>query len=623
MRSYALGAAGVAIMFALGCVPACSSSNDAPPQDGLDASGGGFEASTGSETSTTDGGPKTDGATDSGPAGPTCTDKTKNGAETDVDCGGTCPDKCKLLQGCKVAPDCMSGLICAKNVCAAPSSTDGIKTGSETDIDCGGLEAPPCEPGKDCLVPADCKEKVCDANKCADATPTDGVKNGNETDIDCGGGAPAPACIAGKACAPGQGLRDCESKVCTGGVCQAPTPSDGVQNGNETDVDCGGGAPAPACGNGKTCVVGAQDCTSLVCTGGVCQPPKGDDGVKNGDESDIDCGGTTTGAPKCGPGLTCNAHADCASDGCNYNGVCAYGRSCTQHNGGDTCGTGEVGQPGAAHEDCCMRATLTGSAVTIDKYHVTAGRMRAFMTRLNGNVRAFAPGTAGWNAAWNNLVPANLTDVNTMLGSYWNGAPNDNNGAESKRSCQPNGFGGHTYATTGAGEAGDYTQAQLDPKALNCVGWHIARAFCAWEGGRLPTSAELSNAFTNNGANAYPWQWQDASAYDPGVADFRLNHQFNYGFPGNNPRMVSGTVQDIAWFVSPPGRFPSGANANGVQDIAGDLLHWVSNGEYLFTWTMSWERHNKNLGTTNWSTGVTGGGQPNGYYGIGLRCAYP
>ena len=29
--------------------------------------------------------------------------------------------------------------------------------------------------------------------------------------------------------------------VCTGNVCQAPSCSDGVQNGNETDLNCGGG----------------------------------------------------------------------------------------------------------------------------------------------------------------------------------------------------------------------------------------------------------------------------------------------------------------------------------------------------------------------------------------------
>jgi len=38
----------------------------------------------------------------------------------------------------------------------------------------------------------------------------------------------------------------CESGVCTNGRCQAPTCHDGVQNGDETGVDCGGSCPACA-----------------------------------------------------------------------------------------------------------------------------------------------------------------------------------------------------------------------------------------------------------------------------------------------------------------------------------------------------------------------------------------
>ncbi len=68
------------------------------------------------------------------------------------------------------------------------------------------------------------------------ATCTDGVQNGNETGVDCGG--------------------DCTA---------CPTCDDGIQNGSETDVDCGGD-DCPAC---PTC----------------------DDGIQNGNETGVDCGG--------------------------------------------------------------------------------------------------------------------------------------------------------------------------------------------------------------------------------------------------------------------------------------------------------------------------------------------
>ncbi len=75
-------------------------------------------------------------------------------------------------------------------------------------------------------------------------TCTDGVQNGTETGVDCGG-----SCSA----------------------CVTPTCSDGVKNGTETGVDCGGSCAACATGqaNGTTCTAGTQ-CTSGNCVDGVC-----------------------------------------------------------------------------------------------------------------------------------------------------------------------------------------------------------------------------------------------------------------------------------------------------------------------------------------------------------------
>ena len=66
----------------------------------------------------------------------------------------------------------------------------------------------------------------------------DGKQNGNETDVDCGGS--CCPCADGKLCISGQ---DCVSRSCKGGKCQAPTCSDGVKNGQECGVDCGGPCP--------------------------------------------------------------------------------------------------------------------------------------------------------------------------------------------------------------------------------------------------------------------------------------------------------------------------------------------------------------------------------------------
>ena len=90
------------------------------------------------------------------------------------------------------------------------------------------------------------------------ALAKDGVKNGDETDVDCGGGN-AARCADGRGCAR---ATDCTSGVCTASTCAAPGPTDGVKNADETDVDCGG-AKAPKCALGKACKAN-EDCGRLV-----------------------------------------------------------------------------------------------------------------------------------------------------------------------------------------------------------------------------------------------------------------------------------------------------------------------------------------------------------------------
>lgn len=65
---------------------------------------------------------------------------------------------------------------------------------------------------------------------------TNGVQDVDETDVDCGGPT-CGACPANRGCRNGP---DCVSKICMQGQCKQATCTDGVQNGNETAVDCGG-----------------------------------------------------------------------------------------------------------------------------------------------------------------------------------------------------------------------------------------------------------------------------------------------------------------------------------------------------------------------------------------------
>src|SRR5205807_2171667 len=87
-----------------------------------------------------------------------------------------------------------------------------------------------------------------------------------------------------------------------------PPCSDGKKDGDETDVDCGG-ARCPKCADGKVCNM-ATDCASGICANTACRPrPTCGDNVKNQDETDVDCGGLM--CAKCPDGKACGANADC------------------------------------------------------------------------------------------------------------------------------------------------------------------------------------------------------------------------------------------------------------------------------------------------------------------------
>jgi hypothetical protein len=60
---------------------------------------------------------------------------------------------------------------------------------------------------------------------------------------------------------------DCAGGICPAAtkLCAAPSCTDGLKNGSETDLDCGGScAPAKTCANDKMCVAGS-DCASASC----------------------------------------------------------------------------------------------------------------------------------------------------------------------------------------------------------------------------------------------------------------------------------------------------------------------------------------------------------------------
>lgn len=117
-----------------------------------------------------------------------------------------------------IAPSCPGGLACYFTSCEPMHCENSVfePVLGETAQDCGG-PCFPCAVGFGCAMNADCIDGVCLGGLCQAPTCSDGAKNGAETGIDCGGPPSCPRCAAGQGCAvPG----DCESGVCWAGVCE-------------------------------------------------------------------------------------------------------------------------------------------------------------------------------------------------------------------------------------------------------------------------------------------------------------------------------------------------------------------------------------------------------------------
>ena len=307
---------------------------------------------------------------------PSCNDGVRNDRETGVDCGGGTCVACGTGRGCGVGSDCASGVCGADHLCVERTCTDGVRNGLETAIDCGGAgECARCDTGGRCGAAGDCASGVCSgatgAKTCAAGTCSDHVRNGSEVGVDCGGASGCGLCGDGLGCGV---AGDCTSGVCVGGMCQEPSCRDGTRNGLESGVDCGGASGCGACGDGLGCG-DAGDCASGVCNAAThqCASATCADGVRNGSESALDCGGTCEA--NCADGAGCGVAGDCQS------GVCdADTRTCAAARCGDGVQNGDesdVDCGGAACEACddgggCGAAGDCASAVCVGEMCVAA-----------------------------------------------------------------------------------------------------------------------------------------------------------------------------------------------------------------------------------------------------------
>ena len=120
-----------------------------------------------------------------------------------------------------------------------------------------------------------------------------------------------------------------------------------------------------------------------------------------------------SGARNVAVGGACTKDSDCVTGGCDYTLHCAAAASCTQHNGGDTCGA-------TGKESCCTSIAVPkpGAAYKLDKFNITAGRMRVFVEKTKGDIRGYIQKNrpAWFEPAWDPWLPNVMDDGTAVTG---------------------------------------------------------------------------------------------------------------------------------------------------------------------------------------------------------------
>jgi cysteine-rich repeat protein len=185
----------------------------------------------------------------------------------------------------------------------------------------------------------------------APATCTDGQQNADETDIDCGGGE-CPPCGEGLDC---ETPDDCQSGVCAGNICAAPACGDGVVNHPNEVCDDGNLDDTDACITG---------CVAATCGDGLIQA--GVEGCDDGNMSDMDACLTTCVSATCGDGFVdagveeCDdANAD-STDGCLDTCIAAFCGDGFLQNGVEECDDANADNTDACLDTCAAASCGDG-----------------------------------------------------------------------------------------------------------------------------------------------------------------------------------------------------------------------------------------------------------------------
>jgi sulfatase modifying factor 1 len=351
--------------------------------------------------------------------------------------------------------------------------------------------------------------------------------------------------VVGGGCAKDKPITDVTSCPCAPGWTCDPVADLCVPDG--VGGASGAGAPVGAGGNG-----GGAAGTNPSGVAGQAGVAVCGNGVRDPGEACDD--GNTRGADGC--------TAACAvEDGfvCNVGDASACNRSCANLTGTECQG-----------DDCCASPIVPGGTISynnhavrvpsfrLDKYEVTAVRLHAFLEHVDawqaaGNPVAGAGAhpdvpASGWRPSWlKEAIP------NGIAGGLEPMAAID---------ARPRSPASPVYAAPGSGSL-----------AVNWVPWHIAFAFCIWDGGRLPADIEWTYAaFRGEEQSLFPW------GNSPSLKEMLTPVPASAAIPFYD---YPGQTDEHWWAVTiPVGSHPASGGRFGHQDLMAGLSEMVRDTGY-------------------------------------------
>lgn len=177
----------------------------------------------------------------------------------------------------------------------------------------------------------------------------------------------------------------------------------------------------------------------------------------------------------------------------------------------------------------------------LDKYEITVGRFRRFVDAGKGvHENPPTPGSgahpliagSGWDFAWNWSLPLDTDELKAAI------------------TCDED------YETW------TDTAGSNESRPMNCLDWYTAAAFCAWDGGRLPTEAEWNYAAAGGSEQReYPW--------GSGIDGSKASYHGASGCTGNGRPDCALTDLIVV------GSKPAGNGRWGQSDLAGNVWEWT------------------------------------------------